>query len=259
MTDLRFPFGLPVTERKPFIFEPRLAYILGAYPSALHVRWVPPSPYRVIKAIAVDDEPETFWNGQAEEGLIEAWKESVHFDPDWGEIFTAGRLNGSSGLWVDEKVLKPLGLERGKSVWLSDCLETYRLSSKLLRRLEDTYTPFAEEMDLPEYNLQPHPSEEEIVCEALEDQLDRICEELEEAKPSIIITLGNAALRVMRQILGTQSIPEKLVPSEALYGKPVDIAALGGKEILLCLAHPAAPKQYQIVHDGWIKRLPEII
>jgi hypothetical protein len=43
-------------------------FVLGAYSSALHVRWTPPeqTKLRRIKALAVDNEPEPFWTGDDE-------------------------------------------------------------------------------------------------------------------------------------------------------------------------------------------------
>jgi hypothetical protein len=37
--------------------------LLGAYPSALHVRWVPPPQLGIdpVAALAVDKEPSVFW------------------------------------------------------------------------------------------------------------------------------------------------------------------------------------------------------
>ena len=58
-------------------------YVLGAYPSALHVQWAPPAveghSLRPVRALAVDNEPS-----------------------EWGEATSppAG-TNGPSGEWVD--------------------------------------------------------------------------------------------------------------------------------------------------------------
>jgi hypothetical protein len=62
----QFPFGAPVlacgTEMPTRQFP---VLVLGAYPSALHVRWVPPEGYgRAVAALPVDNEPTPFWDGQ---------------------------------------------------------------------------------------------------------------------------------------------------------------------------------------------------
>ena len=46
-----FPFGLQILARSPSANEKRRVFILGAYPSALHVKWDPPRPHRTIHAI----------------------------------------------------------------------------------------------------------------------------------------------------------------------------------------------------------------
>lgn len=58
-----FFFGQPVLPRRAVADGQRDVFVLGAYPSALHVEWTPPSPHRPVRALAVDNEPEPFWNG----------------------------------------------------------------------------------------------------------------------------------------------------------------------------------------------------
>jgi hypothetical protein len=54
----RYPFGRPVEPRRSF--RNRGGYfVLGAYPSALHVHWTAPSGAE-IAALAVDNEPAPF-------------------------------------------------------------------------------------------------------------------------------------------------------------------------------------------------------
>ncbi len=48
---LRFPFGRPVLPCKPSANGPRKVFILGAYPSALHIRWNPQKPFRSIQVV----------------------------------------------------------------------------------------------------------------------------------------------------------------------------------------------------------------
>lgn len=94
----RYPFGRPITPRPPLRGLTKGLFVLGAYPSALHVAWTPPQGSgRKIKALAVDDEPTPFWDGLDEAERIAAWKEAVSFDSKrWGEIGPCGGLNGST-------------------------------------------------------------------------------------------------------------------------------------------------------------------
>ena len=101
-----FPFGLPNAPR-PARWDgqgtPR-QLVLGVYPSALHVSWRAPSgrtasPVR-ISALAVDVEPEVFWDGAGTEARVAEWKSRVGFvDGDGPDAHGHARpaLNGPSG------------------------------------------------------------------------------------------------------------------------------------------------------------------
>ena len=51
----RFVFGRPVVPAKPVADGTRNFFVLGAYPSALHVQWRLPHNLGLIRAIAVDN------------------------------------------------------------------------------------------------------------------------------------------------------------------------------------------------------------
>ena len=72
-----FPFGRPATRRPPRRPDvPADLLVLGVYPSALHVRWRRPDGL-TIGALAIDDEPEVFWNGADAALHIERWRSEV--------------------------------------------------------------------------------------------------------------------------------------------------------------------------------------
>ncbi len=73
-------------------------------------------------------------------------------------------------------------------------LDTYRISDGVAKRLADTYLPFAESVKAPPASLADHPSEDDIVREALDHHRQRLVAELEAAHPESMVTLGNAAL-----------------------------------------------------------------
>lgn len=253
----QFPFGAPVMERAPQIFETRYAYVLGAYPSALHVLWQPLGAWRSIQALAVDNEPDFFWNGKDEEQQIRLWKGKVNYQSVWGRVSGVGRLNGSSGLWVEEKVLLPLSLTRGVDVWISDCLTTYRASEDQSKRLSDTYNPFADSLRLPKPCFSKHPSEREIVKEALATQTSRLLQELDCANPDLIVTLGNSALQVLSQIVNpTIPAPAKLTEDMLEYGRPIEVVLKTGKRsVWYPLVHPGQRTRYQDVHQQWMRNI----
>ena len=250
-----YPFGRPVTSRPPSADGPRRAFILGAYPSALHVCWTPPSPYKAVKALAVDDEPDPFWDGHDEPQRVIAWKEATDFDEaTMGSVSGCPRLNGPSGKKLRERYFRPFRLDRA-DCWITDTLDTYRLSDNQAERIEDTYLPVASGIGLPPPFVRPHPSEAQIVAEASAEHLDRLATELETASPSLIITLGNAAQRVMRKLLrpAPGHDPGPAVGRGDDYGRPIELVLAGSKATWLPLAHPAAPAIYQNWHDSWMQ------
>ncbi len=250
-----FPFGQPVLPYQHPDRGPRRVFVLGAYPSALHVRWQPPAPLRPITAVAVDNEPSPFWDGQDEVKRVEDWKLAVEFNESWGQVQPAGRFNGSSGLWVNEQVLKPLAIAPHE-VWFSDCLDTYRCSKGLAARLDDTYR--AASLELPAARLRSHPSEGQIVAEALNDHRQRLLDELTAAQPAVVVTLGNAALSVLGALAANATpLPKRLTLSPESYGQRIDLTIAGLTTVgLFALAHPGAPASYKALHQSWIDGRP---
>ena len=98
---LQFPFGAPVLPRPPSATGPRRVYLLGAYPSGLHVRWTPPAPLKPVRALLVDNEPTPFWDGTGQDAHIAHWKDAVGWRDAWGTaVAPAEGVNGPSGAWV---------------------------------------------------------------------------------------------------------------------------------------------------------------
>lgn len=255
--ELRFPFGCPVRPCRPSADGRRPVFVLGAYPSALHVRWTPPvapagsEPWQSIAAVAVDNEPAPFWEGEDQEFRIAAWMDRVRYDPmRWGTVSPAGHLNGSSGVKVRDRVLDPLGVDRSEC-WITDCLDTYRCSVDLAEALEKRFLPFARTVGLAPHRLLPHPSQAAIVEEALRDHRVRLAAELDACRPELVVTLGNAALQVLRELLDDRSLPGELAP-DAGYGTVLPSRRNGTALGVLPLAHPAAPKEYQDAHGRWM-------
>jgi hypothetical protein len=246
-----FPFGRPVVPRPPSASTKRRIFILGAYPSALHVAWRPPTG-KPIRAMAIDNEPVPFWNGEREDEYIAQWKAAVGFrDKEWGEITGAGKLNGSSGIWVDDNVLAPLGASRDDAC-ITDCLDTYFSSDDGAARIIDTYSPFAERVGLTAAHLAGHPSEDAIVEQGVRLHRARLLRELAQAAPDLVVTLGNAALRVMRLTAAQNDAPAKLV-ADPSYGRERTLTAGGRRIRWLPLAHPAAPSAYKDAHGRWCR------
>lgn len=89
-----FPFGRPVVACEPVATGRAAMFVLGAYPSALHVRWRPPQGEgRVVQAL-VDNEPEPFWTGADEVHRVEEWMSQVGWSDAWGAVAPVSHLNG---------------------------------------------------------------------------------------------------------------------------------------------------------------------
>lgn len=246
----RFPFGAPVQpcgDQRP---NPCDAFVIGAYPSAVHVRWVPPrsSGLRPISALAVDNEPTVFWDGADADDRVETWK-SRYFQPSWGEVSTA-RLNGPSGAWLRSNILDPLRAAGAESQFVTDCLTTYRLSTGASTRLNDTYEPLASKTaELESADLQRHPSEAQIVREVLSTQRERLTGQVAAARPKVIVTLGNAASRVISNLAG---VPGSGTLTTDGYGTPSKVSIAGIDLSWVALVHPATPPVWQERHQAWL-------
>jgi uracil-DNA glycosylase len=246
-----FPFGAPV--RPCGVDLPtgaKAVLILGAYPSAFHVRWVPPEPWKPITALPVDNEPTPFWDGDASdaERLFKDWK-AEHFRDGWGSVSPA-QLNGSSGAKLEELWLAPLGYSRDDAA-IVDCLPLSRASVGVRKRQSDTYDPFARQAGAPTATLQEHPSESEIVREALSSQAERLIAQIEAARPELIVTLGNAGARVVAALDGQEEGTAVLDSSS--YGRPRSLDRLGSAR-WQALIHPAAPVSWRTRHKEWMAR-----
>ncbi|WP_148232251.1 uracil-DNA glycosylase family protein [Janibacter sp. HTCC2649] len=245
-----FPFGAPVRPRGLAIpATPKPVFVLGAYPSAFHVRWVPPEPWRPVPAIPVDNEPAVFWDGEAPDPaeLFERWA-TTYFNDSWGQV-TPSRLNGSSGAKLAERWLAPVSFSRADA-FITDCLPLSRASVGVAKRLADAYAPFAVATSAPKASLLAHPSENEIVHEALDQHAERIRAQIDAAQPQAIITLGNAAARVLAALNGASG--RSGVLNAETYGQPRPLAGVAPGARWHALIHPAAPAFWQSRHDEFL-------
>jgi hypothetical protein len=104
----RYPFGRPVTPRAPSANAHKPLFVLGAYPSAVHVGWRPPPPYNKVRAIAVDDEPSPFWDGRDQLAVVDRWKNEIGFRDAWGTVFANSKFNGPCGQKLAQSLFSPL-------------------------------------------------------------------------------------------------------------------------------------------------------
>lgn len=224
--------------------------MLGAYPSALHVKWLDPAGERLIEAIAVGNEPTPFWAGEDQKGRIAAWVAEQGIRPEWGS-FERCEHNGASGTKLNKMLFEPLRLSRLQA-WITDCLDEYHQSRDARRAMSrSAVLKMLSDHEIVPSNHRSHPLENQIVAQALEHHLPRLRRELATARPQLVVTLGNAALRVFRELAEVEEGPLTLSPELDLYGKSYGARIKGRLVEWLPLAHPAAPSHYQKTHEHW--------
>ena len=240
-------------------------FILGAYPSGVHLAWTSPAHLDLdrptVRALLVDNEPEVFWTGEGAEAMLSGWKQAVGFrDGWWGSVDHAPPgNNGPSGQWLKEHVLQPLKVARSDCC-ITDCLNTARYNKQQGRRILDTYKPAAAVLGLPAAVLKPAPAgETEVVQEAERGHLHRLVTELGRTRPEIIVTLGNAALRVLRRLVEIDSADPGLALANETYGREVTVRYLDRQARWLPLVHPRSGERtpkWREIHSSWESRLP---
>ncbi|MDP2272664.1 MAG: hypothetical protein Q8N23_01485 [Archangium sp.] len=249
-----FPFGRPLEARKPSATSARRLFILGAHPGALHVEWKPPSPFQRVAALAVETEPEFFWTGKDEAARIEAWTAAVGWKAEWGTVGPVGVINGSSGQWLDERLLKPLRSSRADA-WMTDCLDLHRYTFGQQEVVTTKFEPFAKKFGLPWDGVPEdlrHLDEDEIAQLTYDKHQKRILGELRTAAPKLVVTLGNAALRVFARLAQIPE-PELLKPNKD-YGTEVTVTVGDQQLQWLPLVHPGQrSKEWLAAHTKWIR------
>lgn len=223
-------------------------FVLGIYPSALHVRWHSPNG-QVVGALAVDDEPEVFWDGADQHERVARWTHSVGWCPEWGTVTPAG--NGTSGRSVADRVLGPLGTEPARAHF-TDCVRTYFVKHGPRTqgaRVKQVYEPLARARGLPPASLPLRPSPAAMVRLALEHDHGFILEELRRSDADTVVTLGQEAADVFAAVAGASRL--KLRPTES-YGQARTVRLGRGALSWFPLVHPGQRMpQWQSAHDAW--------
>jgi hypothetical protein len=86
---------------------------------------------------------------------------------------------------------------------------------------------------------------------ALDEHRQRLTMELEVACPERVVTLGNAALRVFRELVDKAEISIRKLSVKS-YGESIGVKLSGRNIEWIPLAHPFAPKAFQDVHKKWV-------
>lgn len=250
-----FPFGQELKKVEQKDRNPKMAFVLGVYASAVHARWLDKYGKQKVSAFAVASEPEIFWTGENAESIIS----TIQIPEQIGRLTTPSdkKLNGPSGRSLDEKYLKPLGLNRKES-WLCDLLPESRVNENQCKAIYEHYT-----FDIiKKYNLSPatipHFDKGELNSPKRRNE---ILEELEASKADTLILLGDLPiLRFLRFFDKRFSKLSQFGEIEETYGKEHEISINGKTYKAIPLCHPrqadrlgSSNTKWGKLHDNWIK------
>lgn len=247
-----FPFGQPIRDVAQADRSPKRVFVLGVYASAVHAQWIGPDKRTRVRALGVASEPEIFWSGACRD--VKRILADIELPAEAGSLVPAdARLNGPSGRALDELFLTPLGLTRDDA-WLSDLLpRSCRNEKQAAALIRAGYPPEGAEA-LPPYTWPPVPAN--FADEARRaDLLEEVCQ----AQPEILITLGDKPLEHFARYHGAHRRLAAYGKSEVAYGQAVPIEIGGLALRLLPLVHPRtaaglghADPVWRGIHAHWI-------
>ena len=280
--DGAFPFGQPNGPRPWRWGAPGLPdhLVIGVYPSALHVRWEAPAfakdhrgPRGVVGSMAIDVEPQVFWNGKDAETRINSWKSDVGFvegDQEGCHGHIEPATNGPTGDALFAEYLPKLGWTEADTALL-DVYPVYlvkRGSDSQRgqgRAIEEEYDPLAGHLSrasggtFQASNLPERPTAKQLPKMAAERFGAWLVEALTELRPSAVITLGQEPWDTLELLPGVEvSAPaadlSALLPNN--YGQAGRIVVDHQVVEWTPLAHPGLIRQdtgrWAAAHGRWI-------
>uniref|UniRef100_Q3ARI2 Uracil-DNA glycosylase-like domain-containing protein n=1 Tax=Chlorobium chlorochromatii (strain CaD3) TaxID=340177 RepID=Q3ARI2_CHLCH len=249
-----FPFGQPIKKVCQIDQSPKKIFVLGVYASAVHATWIDNNEKVLIRALAVDSEPEIFWRGANVKEIIE----QIQMPEGAGKLIPAAKnLNGPSGKALDDCFLKPLGFEDRSEIWLCDLVPHSCQNKQQEAALEREYRTRMISLSLPEYDYSEVP-----LKLSNEVRQQEILDELHIASPSVIITLGDEPLKWFTYKLdsSTKSQLKDYGISEDTYGQLHDISIDGKRMKHLPLVHPrqagrlgSHSNMWASCHERWMQ------
>lgn len=258
-----FPFGQPNTERPMRAPTDGIAQVtvVGVYPSAWHVRWTAPShlrdrvPNGGVAAMAVDVEPEVFWNGDGTgfDTQLARWRDEVNFvEGDrrgaHGHVaWKSPSTNGSSGRKVEGRYLAALGVDATRTAFTDVCPVFFAKYGNSARRpqgtaIEQEYNAVAGDLGVKPASLPARPTVKALVRKAVEEYGASLLADLERADAPLVVTLGEEVLQTLRQLPQLEAVPPAESLTEiydcGLYGKEGTLRVNGRRIRWLPLPHP---------------------
>lgn len=235
-----YPFG---SKLRPLVQEdrsPKRLFVLGVYASAVHAKWIGRDGRVLVRALAVASEPVIFWDGFGTDGIvarIEVPARAGRLEP------AAPAYNGSSGRSLDDDFLSPLGVAR-KDAWLCDLVPYTCLNPQQCAAINREYEPRRSDCGLPQVDLPQVPR-------AFADDKRRaeVLHEIEEAKPEVIVLLGDQPIR---HFLSHQDRRwRKLADFGNDYGRLHPVVIRDRRYQVLPLAHPRQVRALGIHSTDW--------
>ncbi len=241
-----FPFGEPLERVVQQDRTPKRIFVLGVYASAVHARWVDRQSKTQIAALAVASEPYIFWRGDQ----VESFVSRISIPQALGRLVPASpRLNGPSGIALDELFLQPLGVERAEA-WLCDLVPHSCLNPKQKAAIERAYVPITAEYHLPTVTIPSVPTR-------LADDQRRaeIADELAESQAEIILLLGDQPIRwFLRWFDGSKKKLSDFGVSDGKYGILHEVKIDDSFYQVLPLAHPRQAAGLGAHSANWLSR-----
>ena len=246
-----FPFGRPIQRVVQLDRGAKRVFVLGAYASAVHARWIGEKGITLIRALGVASEPCIFWAGKGAEDIVAA----IDVPPGAGRLVPAPcSLNGPSGRSFDRDYLAPLGLVR-EDAWLCDLVPHSCMNASQAAAIERHYVPKAAEFGLPRADWPRLPKS---LTNAV--RREEIAAELWASEAEVIVTLGDLPLRWFGKAYGSKGSLRAYGSDPQSYGRLHEIVIGGRKLKLLPLVHPRQAAGlgghsafWRDLHAGWVR------
>ena len=246
-----FPFGEPLSPVVQLDRGPKDVFVLGVYSSAVHARWIGPNGKTRVMALAVANEPRIFWAGEGAAEIIAR----ISVPREAGSLVPAKPdFNGPSGRALDERILKPLGLDRSR-VWCADLVTHSCLNPQQGKAVRERYTPLARKHGWPPVDM---PS----VPKALADDERRgeLVAELRESGAKTMVLLGDQPVKWFLRAFDDRwkRLSDFGVTPET-YGRLHEVGIAGVEYRVLPVAHPRqiaqlgrSSRRWHELHEAWI-------
>lgn len=251
--DSRFPFGQRLSLVQQADRQPKRAFVLGVYSSAVHARWVNTEGQTIVRALAVASEPYIFWRGDGADEIIKR----IVIPPLAGKLLPADELeNGPTGRALDEFILGPLGLTR-ENTWLCDLVPHSCVNTLQREAIINHYEPLRENFALTEASIPDIPKE---MTDAA--RTSAILDELKESQAELVVLLGDEPVRwFLNRFDSRYRCLGDFGRNDRSYGRMHRIRLADRPHWVLPLVHPRqaarlghTSPEWNKLHQSWVDK-----